>query len=99
MLMVGCRCTNLQKMVPRGAVSPMSHLIDSSRRIRVTSAKARPMVRARACWARGSLPARIEMKMTLSIPRTISRKLNVTRLTHAFGSPTQFIHSIENDRT
>ena len=52
------------------------------------------MVRALACWAIGSLAAKIEMKMTLSIPRTISRKLNVIRLTHAFGSLTQPIQSM-----
>jgi hypothetical protein len=64
-------------------------------RILVTSARPRPRVRALACCGRGSLPARIEMKMTLSIPRRISRKVNVTRLAHTFGSATQLIHSMQ----
>jgi hypothetical protein len=34
------------------------------------------------------------MKITLSIPSTISRKVKTARLTHAFGSLTQLIHSI-----
>jgi hypothetical protein len=91
--------TGWEKTAPKGSVNPISHLMDSSSRIRVTNAKPRPMVRALTRWVGGSFPARIEIKITLSIPRTISRKVNVTRLTQVFGSPTQLIHSIEGDRT
>jgi hypothetical protein len=37
------------------------------------------MRRAAGCWGGGSLPERIEMKMMLSTPRTISRKVSVAR--------------------
>jgi len=45
----------------------------------MTIAAARPTRRAFDCCACGSLELRIEMKMTLSTPRTISRKVSVTR--------------------
>src|SRR5687767_7698989 len=54
----------------------------------------RPIVRALACCAAGSLPARIEMKMMLSTPSTISSTVNVIRLIQICGSLTQANHSI-----
>ena len=45
--------------------------------IRVTIAPANPRVRARALCSLGSRPDRIEMKMMLSIPRTISSAVSV----------------------
>ncbi len=42
--------------------------------------------RARPCCAAGSFPARIEMKMMLSMPRTISSTVSVTRLIQRLGS-------------
>src|ERR1700688_3952223 len=38
--------TGWEKTAPRGSVNPISHLMDSSSRIRVTNARLRPMVRA-----------------------------------------------------
>ena len=43
------------------------------------------MRRAFGCCACGSLPERIEMKMTLSTPRMISRNVSVTRREQAVG--------------
>jgi hypothetical protein len=55
-------------MVPRGFVSSINHLMLKSSRIRVINAKARPIVRAFPCWALGSFPARIEMKIDIVDP-------------------------------
>ena len=49
---------------------------------RITSANISPRVRARACSDLGNLPARIEMKMMLSTPSTISSIVSVIRLIH-----------------
>ncbi len=46
--------------------------------MRITIAAMRPTRRARFCCSFGSLADRIEMKMTLSTPRTISRNVRVT---------------------
>ena len=46
---------------------------------RMTIASVRPRLRALACCSFGSLLARIEMKMTLSTPSTISRTNSVTK--------------------
>jgi hypothetical protein len=56
---------------------------------RVPNAPRRPSRRARGCWALGSFPARIEMKMMLSIPRTTSSTVSVRSPTHALGSVSQ----------
>ena len=61
-----------------GAVSRMIHAIDISSAIRMNIAASRPVRRARGWLSRGSLLERIEMKMTLSTPRTISRNVSVT---------------------
>src|SRR5687767_8411117 len=50
------------------------------------------MKRARCCSSAGSLAARIEIKMMLSMPRTISSARRVTKATHACGS---VIHSMQ----
>jgi len=42
-----------------------------------------------ACWSAGSLPARIEMKMMLSMPRTISSTVSVSSATQASGLVSQ----------
>src|SRR5262245_64738090 len=60
----------------------MTHVIDNSSRIRMIIASDRPTFRARARSCCGSLPARIEMKTMLSIPRTISRTVSVPRAIH-----------------
>jgi hypothetical protein len=48
-----------------------------------------PIFRALPCSAGGSFPARMEMKMILSTPRTISRMVSVKRLIQALGSENQ----------
>ena len=62
-----------------GAVSRMIQAIDSSSRIRITIAPSSPVRRALQLLVGGSLPERIEMKMTLSTPRMTSRNVSVTR--------------------
>ena len=66
-------------MLNSGIVSRMIQAIDKRRRIRMPIAASKPVRRARSCWARGNLPDRMEMKMTLSTPRMTSRKVSVTR--------------------
>src|SRR6266446_4128614 len=68
-----------------GAVSRMIHASAASNAIRVSMAPARPTRRARPCSCLGSLPARMEMKMMLSMPSTISSTVNVRRPSHASG--------------
>ncbi len=66
-----------RRQVNSGAVSRMIQAID---RAGGSASPSRPAGRrAGFCCPPGSLPERIEMKMTLSTPRTISRNVNVTR--------------------
>src|SRR5918997_1886146 len=58
------------RTVNSGAVSPMTQLKESSKRIRMRSAMPSPSRRASACLCSGSLSTRIEMKTMLSIQRT-----------------------------
>ena len=51
----------------------------NTRMTRITIARVRPRLRARACCSFGSFDARIEMKMTLSTPSTISSTKSVTK--------------------
>ena len=59
--------------------------------MRETMARSRPTRRAPFCWRAGSFPARIEMKMMLSIPSTISRAVNVRK---PIQTPGCVIHSM-----
>ncbi len=77
--------------VNNGSVSLMIHVRENSRPIRMIIARPRPAVRAVPCFSRGSLPARMEMKMTLSMPRTISSTVRVSRAIHASGLVIQSI--------
>src|SRR5690606_3997815 len=52
---------------------------------RLTNAPSRPIRRARSRCASGSLPTRIEMKMMLSSPSTISSAESVSRLIQTSG--------------
>ncbi len=56
-------------------------------------ASANPTWRARFCCPAGSLPARIEMKMTLSMPRTTSSTVSVTRAIQISGLVNQSMRS------
>ena len=60
-----------------GAVRRMIQAINVRSSTRMTIAASRPARRALGWSVFGSLPERIEMKTTLSMPRTISRKVNV----------------------
>jgi hypothetical protein len=55
----------------------MIHDKDNSNSTRVIIANAKPSWRAFFCLLAGSLDAMIEINMMLSIPRTISKKVNV----------------------
>src|SRR4028119_1678760 len=63
----------------------MTQLKESSRMIRMTSAKPSPSRRASACLSSGSLSTRIEMNTMLSMPRTISRASSVKKATQISG--------------
>ncbi len=60
----------------------------ASRTSRISSAALMPMRLAGTCCAAGSLLVRIEMKMRLSMPSTISRITSVNSATQAVGSET-----------
>src|SRR6266705_6626972 len=77
-----------------GAVRRMIHASAASRAMRVTIAPANPTRRARACCAAGSLPARIEMKMMLSMPSTISSTVSVSRPSHTSGLAKRVIGNV-----
>ena len=65
-----------------GRVRLITHTIDSSSAMRMNIARNRPVRRARSRRPGGSFPATIAMKMTLSMPRTISRTVSVRRAAH-----------------
>ncbi len=75
----------------RGADRPMIHDSENRSRMRDNTAIPRPMTRAFCCWAAGSLLARIEIKITLSTPKTSSRATRVKKAIHACGSVSQSI--------
>ena len=77
------------KTVKSGATRLITHVSESSSTIRPNIASASPIVRAFFCWLSGSLPERIEMKTTLSMPSTISRIVSVRRATRASGEVSQ----------
>ena len=56
---------------------------EASSRMRVSMAPASPTVRARGRCAFGRRPDRIEMKMMLSMPSTISSAVRVASAIHA----------------
>ena len=73
-------------MVNQGLVSFTIQDREANSIKRVMSAAANPSWRAFFCCASGSLAARMLIKTILSIPRTISRKVRVTRLIQICGS-------------
>src|SRR5581483_5633630 len=78
--------TPCSPMKNQGLVSRVSHTIENSSSTRVTIANASPLTRAELRCAGGSRPTRIEMKMMLSMPRTISSNDSVTNAIQACGS-------------
>ncbi len=71
--------------VNKSLVRRITQAMDSSSRIRVPMASARPKKRAFGCCSLGRRLTRIEMKMMLSMPRTISRAVRVRKATHISG--------------
>src|SRR5918995_2097138 len=71
--------------VNSGAVSPMTQLRERSNRMRNTSPIPSPRRRASACRSSGSLSTSMEIKTTLSMPRTISRASKVRKATQISG--------------
>jgi hypothetical protein len=65
------------KIKKSGAVSLMIQTTESKSRMRIPIAARSPIRRAGPCCDPGSLLDRIEMKMTLSTPSTISRNVSV----------------------
>src|SRR3990167_3772816 len=55
----------------------------------VIMARLRPILRAKARCFRGRRPTRIEMKIMLSMPNTISSAVNVPNAIHASGFASQ----------
>ena len=83
------------KLTPDELTS-MQKRIDSKNllfKMRVMSASMSPVCRAFACCSCGSLPARIEMKTMLSMPRMISSTVSVSKLTQASGCVNTLIQS------
>src|SRR6187551_3516170 len=74
-----------------GLVSRVSHTMENSSAMRVSMASARPVMRADSRCAGGSRLTRIEMKMMLSMPSTISSADSVMNAIHAWGSVTSSI--------
>ncbi len=71
--------------------SRVSHTMENSSAMRVSIASARPVMRADLRRSGGRRPTRIEMKMMLSMPRTISSNDSVTNASHACGSESSSI--------
>ncbi|CAM5610321.1 hypothetical protein RLIN73S_01789 [Rhodanobacter lindaniclasticus] len=68
-----------------GAVSPTIQAIASNKPSRDTAASMMPRRRALSRCCGGSLPARIEMKMMLSMPSTSSSAVSVARAIQTSG--------------
>ncbi len=71
--------------VMTGSVRPISHTSTLSRTMRNTSASSRPIWRARLACSGGMRETITEMKMTLSMPSTISSAVNVNSAAQASG--------------
>ena len=67
------------KAVKIGAVSCTITAMVARSPSRRTRARPMPIRRARACWSAGSLLVRMEMKIRLSMPSTISITTSVAR--------------------
>src|SRR5437763_12461613 len=80
------------KIVKRGAVSFIISVIENRRATLVIIARPSPKVRALLCSLEGSLPDRIEIKIILSIPRTIS---NAVKVNNAIQTSELVIQSIK----
>jgi hypothetical protein len=70
----------------RSAVRPITQLSENSSSSRETIAKPRPSRRALSRSSGGRRPTRMEMKMMLSTPRTISRAVSIAKAIQMLGS-------------
>src|SRR3990172_8019238 len=77
-----------------GVLRLITHTSDSSRARRVIMASARPSTRALWRWRAGKRPTRMEMKIMLSMPRTISRAVSVASAAQACGSESHSIRGL-----
>jgi len=87
------------KTAKSGAVRRMIHASDRRSTNRVTIAPRSPSRRADRCCSLGSFPARMEMKITLSMPRTTSRAVSVTRAIQISGLVSQSIETPQSGST
>jgi hypothetical protein len=76
-------CVNTEN---QGLVRRVSHTMENSSAIRVSIAIARPAMRADSRRSGGRRLTRMEMKMMLSMPSTISSADSVMNAIHACGS-------------
>src|SRR5688572_26002905 len=70
----------------RSVVRPMTQLSENSSSRRESIAKPSPRRRALSLRWSGSRPTRMEMKMMLSTPRTISRAVSIAKAIQVLGS-------------
>src|SRR5690606_12166950 len=82
-----------------GVVNPMTHLMENNKATRMTKANMSPIRRARFCCSKGNLPLWIEIKTMLSIPKTISKTVNVKKEIHICGSSNHSIRKIKKLNT
>src|SRR5690606_29706874 len=82
----------------RSAVRRITQVIDSNSRMRVPMASARPKKRALGCCSTGKRLTRMEMKMMLSMPRTISRAVRVRNATQISGLLSHSIQRYSRER-
>ena len=72
--------------VMSGSLRLMSHVIENRSPMRVSIANPRPRTRPRCCSSCGSFDTRIDRKMMLSMPRTISSSVSVRKEIQTAGS-------------
>jgi len=82
---------NLNRGITIAVLNSIINEIENNKRILVIIANDRPSNLPFFCSSLGSLPERIEIKIILSIPSTISRIVSVNNAISAWGS---VIHSI-----
>jgi hypothetical protein len=69
--------------VNKGSVKVITQVIPNKSKILTSMARISPMLRVLALCSTGSLLDTIEMKMMLSMPRTTSKKVRVSKASHA----------------
>ena len=81
------RPENVQsKTVISGRVNVTNQVMINNKPKRIKSASDRPMTRALSRCSGGSFSAKMAIKTRLSIPKTISNIISVSKLTHIPGS-------------